>query len=395
LKNNEKSSQKLKIGICGTRGIPACYGGFETFAEELGARLVERGHEVTVYGRKHVIDYEGDEWRGIKLKLLPSLRTKYLETVSHTFLSLVDAARRRFDVILVCNAANSPFVWIPRLFGTPVAVNVDGVERLRSKWSAVGRLWYRLGEWCSVKFASRIVADADVIRDYYEQEYKADSTVIAYGFWDGAHKAVVEKARGDKPGFSELISSSIIQDLGLESGSYLLYVSRLEPENNSLLVVEAYNSLSESMRKMPLVIVGDAPYADAYKARVMEIAGDSVVFTGFQFGDSYRALQLGAYLYIQATEVGGTHPALVESMGFANCIIANDTPEHREVLGDAGSYYEKNSLKDLSRLMEELISDEKRVKSCREAAYKRVCERYRWAEIVSRYERLFWSLQGA
>lgn len=383
----------MKVAITGIRGIPACYGGFETFAEELGARLVKRGHEVVVYGRKHVINYQEETYRGVKIKLLPAPRHKYFETPIHSFLCLLDLLiREPVDVVLVCNAANSPLVWIPRLRGTPVVVNVDGIERKRAKWNSLGKCWYFFGELSSVLFANQLISDANVIREYYLRTWGCDSTVIRYGYHDGgARRAEYEDYiagkmsgmwRGSIPS-----TSSIFQETGLEPGKYMLFVSRLEPENNAHRVIEAYQQLAH--RGMPLVIVGDAPYAKEYIAHLKRIAGKDVVFLGFRFGEDYRALQLGSYLYIQATEVGGTHPALVEAMGFGNCIIANGTGEHVEVLEDAGTFYEKNSVLALTEQMRELLDNPQRAQEYRARAFYRAKDIVSWDKIVRQYEELF------
>ncbi|HEY2846661.1 MAG TPA: DUF1972 domain-containing protein, partial [Pyrinomonadaceae bacterium] len=171
----------MRIAIIGTRGIPANYGGFETFAEELSKRLVARGHEVTVYCRSHYVDSALKEHNGAQLVVLPTLRHKYLDTVIHSLLSVLHAVPERFDVVLVCNAANSPWIPILKWTGTPVAINVDGLERNRKKWNALGRIYYSLGEKASMWFSSRVVTDASVIRDYYKERYGADTTLIAYG----------------------------------------------------------------------------------------------------------------------------------------------------------------------------------------------------------------------
>src|SRR6185369_10102090 len=181
--------------------------------------------------------------------------------------------------------------------------------------------YYRLGEWCAVKIADAVVADAEVVAAYYRERYAATPVVIPYG--------------GDP---TPPASPTILERWQLAPGSYVLYVSRLEPENNADVVIRAFRGLHTDAR---LVIVGDAPYADAYKRTLHELsAGDArIVFTGYQFGDAYRMLQRNAACYVQATEVGGTHPALVEAMGAGRCVIANATPENLEVIGDAGLAY--------------------------------------------------------
>src|SRR5262249_19617369 len=182
----------MKIAILGTRGIPANYGGFETFAEQLGTRLAARGHEITVYGRKHYSTTGATTYNGVNLVILTTIRQKYFDTVIHTFLSVLHAAPRRYDAILICNAANSVFAFIPRLFGTPTLVNVDGLERKRKKWNWVGRQYYLISEWLSTFLPTAIVTDARVIQDYYATRYKKGSEMIAYGA-EAARRAAPER----------------------------------------------------------------------------------------------------------------------------------------------------------------------------------------------------------
>ena len=357
----------------GTRGIPARYGGFETFAEELATRLVSRGHAVTVYGRRRWGEMceQNSMYRGVRLRYAFTIMHKYLETPLHAFFSNFDLFRERYDAILLCNAANSPFAWMIRLLGIPLFINVDGIERERGKWNALGRLWYRLGEISSVIFATRVVGDADVISEYYEERYRCKTVTIPYG------ATVVRREAG-----------KTLAEFGLSARGYLLYVSRLEPENNALGVIEAYRKLSTTH---PLVIVGDAPYSDAYKTELRRAADERVIFTGYQFGEAYQELQSNCLLYIQATEVGGTHPALVESMGYGNCVIANGTPENIEVLGDGGLVYEKNNFTMLSQKISDALASSELRQSLGSRAAERVKARYSWEAVTSAYEELFLS----
>ena len=383
----------MKIAICGIRGIPACYGGFETFAEELSTRLVEQNHEVIVYGRNHVIKYEQPFYKGVRIKLLPAPKHKYFETPIHTLRCLIDLVRNPVDVILVCNAANSPFLFIPRLFGAKIAINLDGIERMRAKWNMLGRLWYRLGEVCSTLFAQQLISDADVIRDYYLKSYGAESAVIRYGY------RRTDDTRVDAKVFSGTCSSfdekerALFQELGIEPHKFVLYVSRLEPENNAHVVIEAYNQIDPALkRSMPLVIVGDAPYSDEYIRHLRRIAGENVIFTGYRFGKDYQTLQLSAYCYVQATEVGGTHPALVEAMGYGNAVISNETPENVEVLSDAGAFYKKNNKEHLASLLTRFISEPLEVAKFQKLALNRARSLFDWEKITSEYQELFASL---
>ena len=358
----------MKIAILGTRGIPANYGGFETFAEELSTRLVKRGHQVTVYGRTNNIRYRQPTYRGVRLVLLPTIPHKYFDTVAHTFLSVVHVLFQDAEVVLICNAANSLFSFLPRLAGKKTAVNVDGLERQRSKWNALGRGWYRISEWLSTFLPNAIVADARVIRDYYRERYGKESFFIPYG---------AETSRSE--------SRAALDRLGLEPDGYFLYVSRLEPENNALLVVKAFEKVATDKR---LVIVGDAPYARDYIAELKSTSDRRILFPGAIYGEGYRELLSHAFAYIQATEVGGTHPALIEAMGCGRCVLYLDTPENREVAGEAGIAFEKSPEQVAIKMI--LILNNEALR-CLHGNYglARVKERYQWDAVTAQYEQLF------
>jgi len=257
-----------------------------------------------------------------------------------------------------------------------VAINVDGIERQRRKWNRIGKAYYRFSEWCSGKVADAVVADAEVIAAYYRERYGLRPVVIPYG--------------GDLP---RAESEAALARWGLSRRGYVLYVSRLEPENNADVVIRAFRGL-ETDRK--LVIVGDAPYADAYKAALRALAaGDPrIVFTGFQFGEAYRELQSHAACYVQATEVGGTHPALVEAMGAGRCVIVNGTPENLEVIGEAGLPYRVNDVDDLRTRLQAVLRDPGLCAEYERRAAARVAQHYTWESVTSRYEALCHALAG-
>jgi glycosyltransferase involved in cell wall biosynthesis len=359
----------MHIAILGTRGIPASYGGFETFAEQLSTRLVARGHDVTVYCRAHYVSPRRIEYKGVRLRVLPTLAHKYTDTVVHTFLSALDAAPRRFDAALICNAANAPFAPLLRLAGTPVALNVDGLEHKRRKWGLVGRSYYLLAERLATLLPNEIVTDARVIQDYYKECYGVSSTMIAYG-------ADVER-RADP---------AAVRQWGVAPEGYVLYVSRLEPENNAALVVEAFRRVRTDKK---LLVVGDAPYARDYIDLVRRLAAPDprIIFSGFVFGDAYRALQQNALCYIHATEVGGTHPALLEAMGYGNCVLTLAKPENMETVGDAAIAYADGE--ELTARLTEVLNDAAVIKNYRRRAQARILERYTWEQVVDEYERLF------
>jgi glycosyltransferase involved in cell wall biosynthesis len=293
--------------------------------------------------------------------------TKYFDTVAHGFLSGIDAAFERYDAVLVCNAINAASSWLPRLAGsTRVVLNVDGLERNRRKWNAFGRAAYAVSERLSTWIPDVVVSDARVIQDYYREEYGLATVFIPYG--------------GDLPAPGGV---TVLDDLGLRPEGYVLYVSRLEPENNALEVVQAYRL---AKGKFPLVVVGDAPYAAQYIDRVKAAADPRVVFPGAIYGEGYRELLFHARAYVQATEVGGTHPALVEAMGAARVVLYHDSPENREVCGDAGLPFDARRPETLTLLFDRLVDDFGSAAVFPERAQARVRERYRWEDVTDAYE---------
>jgi glycosyltransferase involved in cell wall biosynthesis len=362
----------LRIAVLGTRGIPAAYGGFETLAEELSVRLAARGHDVTVYSRRHLVAREVERHRGVRIVFVPTVRRKYFETVVHTLLSGLHAAREGYDAVLVCNAVNALTCRLPRLLGasTRVVLNVDGLERNRRKWNAAGKLVYFLSERLSCVMPDAVVTDARAIEEYYLGTFGLTSTFIPYG--------------SDLPAPG---GSATLDRLGLSSGGYVLYVSRFEPENNPDAVLRGYRGFS---RDLPLVLVGSAPYAERFiRGLVAEAAVDRrVLLPGAIYGEGYRELLANAAAYIHATEVGGTHPALVEAMGFGRPIVAHGTAENREVLGDEAVWFDASRPETLTAALEELfLTDAGRLELGRRAG-RRAADRYRWDDVTDAYERL-------
>jgi glycosyltransferase involved in cell wall biosynthesis len=259
--------------------------------------------------------------------------------------------------------------------GSRVVLNVDGLEWERSKWGRAGRSYYRVCAWLAPKLPVVLVSDATVIAAYYKDRYGRRTVYIPYG----------TDSRRLPPGDE-------LRRLGLRPGRYMLYVSRLEPENHAEVVIEAYERAGGAeVLGVPLVLVGDAPYAGGYKEELRRAAErvGSVMMPGYVFGDGYVELQSNAMLYVQATEVGGTHPALVEAMGRGCCIVANDVPEHREVLGEAGRYYARNDAESLAAALRSLVSDKTERTRLGERAGKRAAVRYSWEAVTLRYEMLF------
>lgn len=366
----------LRVALLGSRGIPARYGGYETLMEELAARLVKRGVDVTVYCRAHYTSRALPSHAGAHLIVLPTVRSKHLDTPAHTLLSCLDARGRGFDAALMVNSANAAFLPLLRSAGVPVALNVDGIEKRRAKWGAFGRAVYALSERLACVLPDALVTDAEVIREHYLRRFKTPSTVIPYG---------VEP----RP----VPAGATLRRLGLTSRGYFLYVSRFELENNPHRVAEAYRAVGGDL---PLVMVGSAPYAGAFIRSFKDGADSRIHFPGAIYGEGYRELLSHAFAYVHATEVGGTHPALVEAMGYGNCVVLHETPENREVAGDTAFYFDAQSPDTLSTRLADLLRWRSFAPSeldiRRQETARRALERFSWDRVTDLYLALFQGL---
>lgn len=361
----------MRIAIIGSRGIPARYGGFETFAQELAPRLVGLGHDVTVYCRA---GYTGTQssFEGVRLRHTPYLKIQALETPSHELTSILDSLRRGCDLYYFLGTRSSPLYYLVRAMGKPVVIHTDGIEWKRAKWGRVGRAWLRTGEWMAAHLpGAHLVTDAEAMRAYYLRAYGRDSTFIPYG------APVIEEA-----------DPAPLKRWNLEPRGYHLVVARMEPENNITTIIEAYRGSGSSRG---LVLVGGANYETSYtrKVRALAAAVSGVDLVGAVYGADLVSLRFYAFSYIHGHEVGGTNPSLLEAMGCGNVVLALDTEFNREALADAGRYWLKDD-RSLSSLLQEVDATEARdLKSISEDARGRIGELYPWDEAADRHDGLF------
>ena len=363
----------MRIAILGTRGIPASYSGFETAAEQLASRLTQRGHEVVVYCRPHVVDRRLKEHKGARLVHIPAVRNKYLDTFTHTFLSALHAARRlRPDVALFFIAGNSPMCLVTRGAGIPTVINVDGLDSDRSKWPAFAKAYLRFAERNAPRWSDTAITDSHAVAEIFEHRYGRRIGVVPYGVEDPGHEG-----------------TETLDRLGLEPDKYVLFVGRLEPENNPHVLVEAFSRIPLSVTKgMKLVVVGGAPYAGEYIKAVHRAGDPRVLFPGYVFGADYWALQRNAYAFCAPTEVGGTHPVILEAMAAGNCVIVNDHAPNVETVGDAGlTFSGSEGVPSLTAQLERILAEPDLVEDYRGRARKRA-EQYAWESVTDEYEAL-------
>ena len=354
--------------MIGTRGVPANYGGFETAVEEVGARLVEAGHDVLVFSRSATPSAQ--TYRGMRIVRRPAIKAKSLETLSHTALSLVSRELTGTDVAFLFNAANAPLLPVLRMRGIPAAVHVDGVEWRRSKWGAVGKRYYKAAESLAVRWADVLIADARGIQTYYMDRHGADTTYIAYG--------------------SKLIngpSTERLSALGLAPKGFILIVARFEPENN---LVPAIAGLCAGEKDIPMVVVGSAPYASKYVSAIERLARSDPrvrLLGGIWDQELLDSLYAGTALYVHGHSVGGTNPSLLRAMGARAPVAAFDVVYNREVLGpENGRFWTSES--ELSKIVSEVVDYPEVANHMASAARDRVEHYYNWDQVALAYEQV-------
>lgn len=359
--------------ILGTRGVPAAHGGFETFAENLALFLVERGWKVTVYCQKDVAPGQDtsavvDEWRGIRRITIGTQLTGPLGTILFDW-SCIRHAIKEKGALLVLGYNTAIFTLLFRLRGRSVLMNMDGFEWKRAKWSLPARVWFYLNEWIGAVASTKLIADHPVIADHLAtRRSRSDIVTIPYGANRIAHA-----------------DATHVKNMGLVPGKYFLSVSRIEPENSILEMVQAYSTRE---RKATFVCLGKfEPASNAYHARVLEASKGNVLFPGAIYvSERVRALRFYTLAYCHGHTVGGTNPSLVEALGAGNAVIAHDNPFNRWVAGADQFYF--SGQESCADIFTELDTVPVAAEVARESAKQRFAEMFAWPDILKKYESL-------
>jgi glycosyltransferase involved in cell wall biosynthesis len=366
---------KLKIAMIGIKAIPARDGGFETAVDEMSRGMVANGHEVVVYNRSGMSVHPSNNYEGVELVTLPTIKSKNLSTIVHAFLASMHVAFHRADVVHYFITGTTLFAPIPRLLGMKVVCSVDGTDWQRKKWGRFARWYLRMSESLAVRFSNALVSDSRDVQKYYADVHGAESSLITYGI-----REIIVSGRDWLDRFS------------LHPREYVLFVGRLVPENNIHHLIQAFEQMSTDKK---LVIVGADPWEKDYVRSLKSTSDPRVIFTGGVYGQGYAQLQKNAYIFVLPDEVGGTHPALVEAMGFGNCVLVNDTASNLEVVGDAGfSYKGKEGPRDLARQLHMLLDNPSLVADFRLKAEERARAQYRWETVVRDHLALYGRVLG-
>lgn len=365
----------MRIAIIGIKGIPVIYSGFETFAEELSTRLVkDPKYKVTVYCRSPYIDKEIKKYKGVELNVLPTIKTKNLETIFHSFFSTIHACIfGNYDVIYYLGVGNAFFTIIPRLFGIKTLLNVDGFDWKREKWGSIAKSYLKLSSYLATIFPNIVITDSLIIKNYYSKKNNSKYVYIPYGFMDNLK---------DKNALETL------KKYGLEKNKYFVWVGRIVPENHIEELLEAFLRLNT---KLKCVIIGGNFYEDSYTKKIFNYTkvNKNIIFTGFLNREDYAVLVKNAFCYVETKRSGGTHPSLLEAMGFGCLIVSHNNKSNQLILRKFAIYY-KNINELLTKL--DYITDrdfKKHNIDYRKGVMEDALKYFKWEEIINEYKKVF------
>ena len=354
----------MKIAMIGQKGIPSRAGGVEIHVEEISARLVERGNNVTVYCRKSYCEEIKKTHKGINLKYIPSINTKHLDAITYTFLASIDCAIKKYDVVHYHALGPSLLSFIPRMFGKKVVCTVHGLDWQREKWGKIAKLALKLGEIATAKFPNKTISVSESISKYYNQEYRNNTVFIPNGI--------------DNKKFVE--ANEITKKYGLKNGEYILFLARLVPEKGVHYLIEAYNKLNTDKK---LIIAGGSSHSDDYVKYIKSIASQNsnIIMTGFVKGNILEELFSNAYIYVLPSEIEGLPISLLEAMSYGNCCLVSDIEQNTEVIKEYGYSFISKDSNDLKEKLEYLINNEDKIEEIRKYVKEYVQNKYNWDKV--------------
>ncbi|HLD82309.1 MAG TPA: glycosyltransferase family 4 protein [Patescibacteria group bacterium] len=357
----------MKIVMIGQKGIPASFGGIERHVEEISHRLVQRGHDVTVLSRYWYTKSVAKEYRGVKIKLIPSIHTKHLDAISHTFLSTLAAMRDDADVIHYHGVGPALLCWIPRIFKprAKVVTTFHCIDRKHKKWGWFARWCLTFGEWCAVNFSHTTITVSETLRSYCALHYNKKTLFIPNGFAPKAHDH----------------DDRVLASHRLAPKQYILAVSRFIRHKGLHYLIEAFSRTDTPMK---LAIAGDGYFSDEYASEIRSMAkkDDRIILLGTQDQDSLSALYKNAYLMVHPSESEGLPLVVLEALGYGSAVLGSDIPEIREIIHDPNFLFKSRDTADLKARIEALLQDPQRVSRCGQAGALFVREQYNWDVIV-------------
>lgn len=375
----KKTKDQLNIAMLGHKRIPSREGGIEIVVEELSTRMVLAGHRVTCLNRagKHVSGKEYDvaakkEYRGIRIKTVPTLDKKGLAAMTASATGAIAVAFGRYDVVHFHAEGPCAMLWLPKLFGKRCIATIHGLDHQRAKWGKFARTYIMLGEKCAVKFADEIIVLSKGVQQYFKDTYGRETVFIS----NGVTKPEIREAR------------IITEQYGLKKDDYILFLGRLVPEKGITYLIDAFKNVQTDKK---LVIAGGSSdtnqFADALKAKA---AGDNrILFTGFVQGRELEELYSNAYVYVLPSDLEGMPLSLLEAMSYGNCCVTSDIEECASVMGDMGITFQKGNVSELTEALQKLCDSPEKVATYASKATNYIVKKYNWDEVTDKTLKIY------
>ncbi len=365
----------MRIAMIGQKGIPATYGGIERHVEEIAVRLVERGHEVDVFSRFYYSHQTG-LYRGVRVRRLPSVNTKHLDTITHCALSTLDTLFRRYDIVHFHALGPSVFARIPRITGAKTVVTVHGLDWERGKWGPLAAWFLRSCEIPAIRFCDRTIVVSKTLKEYFQRKHNVETVMIPNGANPGIQRPVNKLKRW-----------------GLDKHRYILFVGRLVPEKGCHHLLEAFCQLDTDAR---LVLAGGSSFSDGYVDTLNRIKGkdERVHMLGYVYGDVLDELWSNAYFVVQPSVLEGLSISLIEAISHGKCVLASNIPENLEVVEDCAVTFQTRDVDDLRDSMRKLLDSPDHVAAVAERCRRHAERHYSWSRIVEATESVYLDLIG-
>lgn len=361
----------MRIAMIGQKGLPATYGGIERHVEEIGRRLVARGHEVSVFCRLYYTA-AGAEYHGVKLLRRPSINTKHLDTATHVAWSSIEASLRRYDIVHFHALGPSAFAWLPRLTGKRTVVTVHGLDWQREKWGKMASWVLKQCEHPAAHFANKTIVVSKTLRDYFRDHHKCDAAFIP----NGTNLTTPRAAKKILP-------------LGLTPGKYVLFVGRLVPEKGVHYLCEAFSGINSDMK---LALVGGSSASQSYVDLLKGYESDRIRMLDYMYGETLEELWSNAYMVVQPSTMEGLSIALLEALSYGRCVLLSDIPENLEVAEEVAVSFRSKDVGDLKEKLEMLLARPDLVKHYEEKARNHIRLHYSWDKVAESTEALYLSL---
>lgn len=363
--------QRLRVAFIGGRGVVSKYSGIESYYEQVGAELARMGHEVTVYCRTYFTPSVG-EYQGIRVRRLPAIRSKHLETLSHTFLSTMHAMFSGYDVVHYHCLGPALFSFLPRLAGKKTVVTVQGLDWQRRKWGRIAARVLRWGEAAAVWLPNATMVVSRTLQKYYRERYRRPTVYVPNG-------ACLRTRNPAKR----------LTEWGLAPDKYVLFLGRFSPEKNCHLLIEAFEGIPTDMK---LVLAGGSSHSDEYVDSLRRHESERIRFLPWISGEDLDELLWNAAVFVLPSDLEGLSLALLDAMAAGVCALTSDIPENREVLAGCGFTFKCGDRMDLKRVLERLIRHPKLRQERAAKGAQRIRDKYHWPDVARSIEATYYKV---